>query len=194
MNRKDILDPAAIAARLPKNKVPPVHLWHPERCFDIDIRITRDGAWLYNGSPINRRRMIRLFSTVLRQDDDDRYYLVTPAEKIGIKVDDVPFLAVEMTVHGTGREQVLTFRTNVDDEIMAGPEHPIRVAVDEKSEEPSPYVLVRDRLEALISRSVYYDLVELAVEERQDDSDATIFGVWSAGGFFEIGDPGEEVE
>ena len=194
MKHEDSIDPAAIAARLASGKLPPVHSWAPERCFDIDMRITRDGGWLYNGTPINRRRMVKLFSTVLRQDDDGRHYLVTPVEKIGIQVDDAPFLAVEMTVHGQGRGQVLTFRTNVDDEIMAGPDHPIRIAIDQDSDEPSPYVLVRDRLEALIARSVFYDLVELAVEERGGEDDAMRFGVWSADAFFEFGHPAGETE
>lgn len=175
-------DPAAIAARLAGGKLPPVHLWNPPFCGEMDMRIARDGAWFYQGSPIGRKPMVRLFSTVLRRDDDGRYYLVTPAEKLAIRVDDAPFLAVEMAVHGAGRGQILTFRTSVDDEVMAGPEHPIRVATAADGE-PSPYVRVRDRLDALIARSVFYDLVELA-EERDGR-----LGVWSAGVFFPIGEP-----
>jgi hypothetical protein len=189
MNKVDI-DPAAIAARLPKGKLPPVHSWNPDYCGDMDMRIARDGTWFYNGSPIGRKPMVKLFSSVLRHDDDDRFYLVTPVEKLGIMVDDAPFVAVEMAVHGAGHDQVLTFRTNVDDEVMAGPEHAIRVETDPASEEPSPYVHVRDRLEALIARPVFYDLVELAVEEELDGE--LQFGVWSAGCFFAIGDPGSE--
>jgi uncharacterized protein len=173
-------DPAAIAARLQGRKLPPVHLWNPPFCGEMDMRIARDGTWFYQGSPIGRKPMVRLFSTVLRRDGDGRYYLVTPVEKLAIRVDDAPFVAVEMTAHGAGRGQVLTFRTNVDDEVMAGPEHPIRVATAADGE-PSPYLHVRDRLEALIARAVFYDLVELA-EERDGE-----FGVWSAGAFFPIG-------
>jgi hypothetical protein len=168
-----------------------VHLWHPERAIDIGMRITRDGVWLHEGAPIVRARMVKLFATILRRDDDERYYLVTPVEKVAIAVDDAPFVAVAMSVHGTGREQVLTFRTNVDEEVMAGPGHPIRVDIDQDSEEPSPYVHVRDRLDALIARAVFYDLVELALEEEDARSGELRFGVWSAGSFFELGDPGE---
>jgi hypothetical protein len=174
-------DPAAIAARLASGKLPPVHKWNPPFCGEMDMRIARDGTWFYQGSPISRKPMVRLFSTVLRQDEDGRYYLVTPVEKLAIRVDDAPFLAVEMTAHGAGEAQVLTFRTNVEDEVMAGPEHPIRVAVAADGE-PSPYVHVRDRLEALIARAVFYDLVELAVER-----DGRL-GVWSAGAYFPLGE------
>ena len=178
-------DPMIIAARLPKGKLPPVHKWNPPFCGDLDMRIARDGTWYYLGSPIGRKPMVKLFSTVLRHDDDGRYYLVTPVEKIGITVDDAPFVAVEMTAHGSGRDQVLTFRTQVDDEVMAGPAHPIRVEIDPETGEPSPYVLVRDRLEALIARAVFYDLVERG--ENRDIDGVETFGVWSAGEFFPIG-------
>jgi len=184
MNRTN-LEPDAIAARLPKGERPPVHTWNPTYTADIDMRIGRDGTWYYQGSAIGRPAMVRLFSTILRHDADGRFYLVTPAEKLGIVVDDAPFVAVEMTVHGRGEAQVLTFRTNVDEEIMAGPEHPIRVAIDADSGEPAPYVLIRDRLEALIARPVYYDLADLAVEQPGDGADE--LGVWSAGRFFPLG-------
>lgn len=132
--------------------------------------------------------MVKLFSTVLRRDDDDKYYLVTPVEKLGIIVDDAPFVAVEMTVHGEGDARALVFRTNVDDEVIADAEHPIRVEIDPGTKEPSPYVLVRDRLWALIARPVFYDLVALA-EDGEIDGQAR-FGVWSAGEFFAIGEAG----
>ncbi len=180
------MKPEDIAAHLPAGKTPPVHLWNPEREFALDMRIGRDGSWYYLGSRIDREAMVKLFSTVLRHDPDERYYLVTPVEKIAITVDDAPFVAVEMTVHGAGRDQVLTFRTNVDDELMAGPEHPIRVESDAKSGEPSPYVHVRARLEALISRPVYYQMADLAVIE--ESADGPNYGVWSAGAFFPLGE------
>ncbi len=168
-------------ALLPNDSKPPVHLWHPERETEIDMRIARDGSWFYQGSKIDRHRMVKLFSTILRRDGD-RYFLVTPVEKVAIQVDDVPFTAVEMTVHGAGEEQIITFRTNVDDEIMAGPDHPIRVAIDVESEEPSPYIHVRDRLDALMTRPVFYELVNLA-----DDSDSLEdLGLWSAGVYFDL--------
>ena len=183
-------DLAEIMARLPQESLPPVHLWNPPAGSDIDMRIARDGTWFYQGTPIRRAPMVRLFSTVLRHEEDGRFYLVTPVEKLAITVEDAPFLAVGMTVHGSGRGQVLQFRTNVDSEIVAGPDHPIRVSVDAESEEPAPYLLVRDRLEALIARAVFYDLVELA-EEREVDGRIEL-GVWSAGRYFPLG-LGEDV-
>ncbi len=175
----------AIAAQLPQGKVPPVETWQPDFSGDMDMRIARDGAWYYLGSLIKRPKMVRLFASILRHDQDGTYYLVTPVEKFAITVDDAPFQAVAMTVHHQGRDQVLTFRTNVDDEVMAGPEHPIRVEIDPVTEEPSPYLHVRARLEALISRAIFYDLVDLAVEEERNGKSQ--FGIWSAGVFFPIG-------
>lgn len=179
LGRAESLAAAAGEAARAKG-LPPVHLWNPDFCGDIDMRIARDGTWYYLGSPIGRKPMVRLFSTILRHDADGKFYLVTPVEKVGIRVDDAPFVAIEMTVEGAGPEQVLRFRTNVDDWVTAGPEHPIRVAIDPKTEEPSPYIHVRARLEALIARAVFYDLVDLAAER-----DGRL-GVWSAGVFFPI--------
>jgi hypothetical protein len=161
--------------------LPPVHLWHPEFCGDLDMRIARDGTWFYMGSPIKRERLVRLFSTVLRHDEDGRYYLVTPVEKIGIQVDDAPFVIVDMDVKGSGEDQVIVFRTNVGDQTIAGPDHPLRFEFDDATREPSPYVHVRAALDALINRAVYYKLVDLAVEHMQDGE--SHFGVWSAGEF-----------
>lgn len=176
---------AAAAKAAAGRGLPPVHKWNPPFCGDIDMRIARDGAWYYMGTPIGRKPMVRLFSTILRRDDDDKYYLVTPVEKVGIRVDDAPFLAVELAAAGAGRDQTLTFRTNVDDYVTADADHPIRVEIDGDSGEPAPYILVRDRLEALIARAVFYDLVDLA-EERQG-----ILGIWSSGQFFAIGPAGD---
>jgi len=162
--------------------LPPVHLWNPPFCGDLDMVIRRDGIWEYMGSPIGRKPMVRLFSSVLRHDEDGRYYLVTPVEKCGITVEDAPFLAVEMSINGTGRDQSLTFRTQVDDVVTADSDHPIRVSIDPKSGEPAPYVLVRDRLEALINRSVFYQLIDLATEHMVDGT--AFFGVWSGGVFW----------
>lgn len=161
-------------------------------CGDIDMRIARDGTWFYHGSPIGRIQLVKLFSTVLKRDAVGDYWLETPVEKCRIQVEDAPFLAVEMIVEGTGADQRLEFRTNVDDKLIAGADNPIRVETDPDSEEPSPYVLVRGALEALIARAVFYDLVELAVEEEIDGE--LQFGVWSDGVFFPLGDPGEIVE
>ena len=165
--------------------LPPVHAWNPPFCGDIDMRIARDGTWYYMGSPIGRKPMVRMFSSILRHDADGKYYLVTPVEKVGIIVDDAPLLAVEMTVEGEGAERILAFRTQVDDVVVADAAHPIRGVIDPVSGEPSPYVLVRDRLEALIARAVFYDLVELA-EEREVEGVLTL-GLWSAGTFFALG-------
>ncbi|MBL4801660.1 MAG: DUF1285 domain-containing protein [Emcibacter sp.] len=169
----------AIEARKASGKkgLPPVHLWNPEFCGDIDMHIKRDGSWDYMGSSISRPAMVKLFSSILRHDDDGKYYLVTPVEKVGIRVDDAPFVAVELRVVGKGRDQILHFRTNVDDELIMDSAHPLRIEFSE-SGEPSPYVLVRDRLEALICRSVYYELAEM-VEEIDGK-----YGVWSSGQFF----------
>ena len=167
-------------------KLPPVHLWNPDFCGDMDMRIARDGAWYYMGTPIGRLAMVKLFSTVLRHDQDGKYYLVTPVEKLGIKVDDAPFVAVEMVQNGQGREQTLSFRTNVDDWVIADHDHPIRVETDPKTQQPSPYILVRDNLEALINRPVFYQLVEIA--EPTKDQGRTRLSVWSSGQRFDIGE------
>jgi uncharacterized protein len=176
---------ADIMSRLQDKSLPPVHLWNPDFCGDIDMRIARDGTWFYMGTPIGRKRMVKLFSTVIRLDDDEKYYLVTPVEKIGITVDDAPFTAVEANAFGEGEEQTIVFRTNVDDEVVAGPDNPIRMAIDPVTQEPSPYVMVRDGLEALIGRSVFYQLVDLGVEQQRDGK--TVLGIWSSGQYFVIG-------
>ncbi len=160
------------------DRLPPVEKWDPPYCGDIGMRIRGDGVWFYQGSPIGRKPLVRLFSRVLRRDSDGRHFLVTPVEKVDVTVDDAPFLAVEMEAAGSGADQVLTFRTNVDDIVRCGPEHPLRFAVEAVSDGLKPYLLVRGRLEALLTRALYYDLVELAVTEGAE------FGVWSGGVFF----------
>lgn len=152
---------------------------------EFDFRIARNGTWHYRGSPIDRKELVRLFSTILRREDDGSYWLVTPSERVRVAVEDAPFTAVELTAEAEGPGQVLHFRTNVDDWVAAGPAHPLRIAVDPDSGEPRPYILIRDRLEALILRSVYYRLAELAVERRQDGAD--MLGVWSNDTFFPLG-------
>ena len=141
--------------------LPPVERWNPPFCGDIDMEIRADGTWFYMGTPIGRAPLVRLFSTVLRKDEDGRTYLVTPVERVGIRVVDAPFLAVEMNASGEGAAQTLTFRTNVGDVIEAGPEHSLRFIIAGENNELKPYLLVRGRLEALVSRAVMYDLVEL---------------------------------
>jgi hypothetical protein len=162
-----------------------------ENCGDFGIAIGRDGTWYYHGSPIGRKPLVKLFASVLRRDDAGDYWLITPVERGRIVVENAPFTAVEITAEGRDRDQVLRFRTNLDDEVEAGPEHPLRVDHDPESGAPSPYVHVRDRLEALILRPVYYHLVELGVEERVGGQPA--FGVWSNGLFFALGTVQEPV-
>ncbi|MFV3304506.1 DUF1285 domain-containing protein [Pseudomonas sp. NY15181] len=175
-----------LLAQIPATKgkgLPPVHLWNPDCCGDIDMRIARDGTWYYLGTPIGRKPMVRLFSTIIRRDGDD-YFLVTPVEKCGITVDDAPFVAISLVVEGEGEQQVLRFTTNVEDDVVADAAHPIRVELDPQTQEPSPYVLVRVNLEALIHRNVFYQLVELAVSREIDGQEW--LGVWSSGEFFPI--------
>lgn len=154
-------------------------------CGDIDMRIARDGTWHYMGSPIGRMPLVKLFASVLQRDDSGDFWLITPAEMCRIQVDDAPFAAVEMTIDRTGGRQNLIFRTNLDEIVTAGPENPIRVEVDPDSGEPAPYIKIRDGLDALIGRAVFYDLVEIA--EPRDESSPGVLGVWSGGEFFEIG-------
>ena len=159
-------------------------------CGDIDMRIARDGTWHYMGSPIGRKPLVKLFASLLNRDEAGDFWLITPAEMCRITVDDAPFAAVEMTVDGQGRDQVLTFRTNIDEIVTAGTDNPVRVEIDPDTREPAPYVMVRDGLEALITRSVFYDLVELA--EMRVQGGTSVMGVWSNGVFFEIGSTEDE--
>jgi len=166
-----------------KGGLPPVHLWNPPFCGDLDIRIARDGTWFYLGTPIGRPELVRLFSTILRKDDD-AYFLVTPVEKVGITVDDAPFVAIDFTISGADDAQTLTFETNVGDRVVASPEAPIRVERDPETGEPSPYILVRANLEALIDRKSFYRLVDIGAHHEQNGE--RWFGLWSSGTFFPI--------
>lgn len=152
----------------------------PEQNFGL--RIGRDGTWYHYGSPIARKPLVKLFADVLQRDDAGGYWLVTPAERGRIAVEDVPFVAVELTVEGHGADQELTFRTNVDDLVMADKAHPLRIVHDSATGEPAPYILVRDRLEARIARAVYYELVDLC--EGFEVDGRCVHGVWSGGEFF----------
>ena len=169
----------------------------PVDCGQFPFLIKRDGTWLYRGSPINRKELVCLFASVLKRDAEGAYLLETPAERGRIEVEDVPFVAVELDWNGNGRQQTLSFRTNVDQVVTAGNEHPIRIAHDILTCEPTPYILVRPGaghfgVEARINRAVYYELVALAVPEWVGCSRK--LGVWSQGRFFPLGDlpPGEE--
>ena len=166
----------AAAKQAPGRGLPPVHLWHPAHCGEIDIRIRKDGVWFHEGTPIGREALVRLFSTVLRLDPDG-YHLVTPVEKMKIVVEDAPFIAVRVDRDG----EALRFLTNVGDEVEAGPDNPIRVEMDPATGEPRPYVHVRRGLEALIARPVFYELVEMAAEREG------VMGVTSNGAWFAVG-------
>lgn len=173
----------ARAARAGKG-LPPVERWNPEFCGDLDMEIRRDGTWFYLGTPIGRMPLVQLFSTVLRKDEDGRTYLVTPVEKVGIRVEDAHFVAVEVNATGRGDEQVLTFRTNVGDVVEAGPEHPLRFVDEPETDGVKPYLLVRGRLEALVARAVMYELVDLGEEIEIDGR--MMFAVRSKGAVFPI--------
>lgn len=162
----------------------PVERWDPPYCGDIGLKICADGRWVYRDSPIRREGLVKLFASVLRKDADGRTYLVTPAEKVDVEVEDAPFLAVEMEVKGTGRGQELIFRTNIDDMVRCGPERPLQFSIQNPSGGLRPYVRVRGRLDALITRALYYDLVALAVEEKCDGR--AVLGLWSGGTFFQM--------
>lgn len=158
----------------------------PVDCGDLPFVIRRDGTWLYRGSPITRKELVCLFASVLKRDPDGSYVLETPAERGRIVVEDAPFLAVEMAFRGSGHDQAISFRINCDQCITAGPSHPIRVAHDAETAEPTPYVLVRPGLEARIARAVYYELVALGVDEMVGEQ--CFHGVWSKGMFFPLGE------
>ncbi|PCJ08750.1 MAG: proteophosphoglycan precursor [Rhodobacteraceae bacterium] len=182
MSKQKDVSPSAegIAASVKAAKgggMPPVHLWNPQFCGDLDMRIARDGTWFYLGTPIGRFELVKLFSSILKREDG-KYFLVTPVEKVGITVDDAPFVAVDFDATGQGVEQVLSFTTHVGDSAVAGPDHPIRVERDPQTGEPSPYVLIRAGLEALIDRKSFYRLVDLGAHHEG------WFGLWSSGQFF----------
>ena len=168
-----------------ERRLPAVESWQPPYCGDIGLKIRGDGAWLYRESPIRRASLVELFASVLRKDDDGRTYLVAPTEKVDVAVEDAPFLAVDLEVRGTGRAQQIVFRTNVDDVVACGPEHPLRFAEQQPGKGLKPYVLVRGRLEALLTRALLHDLVVLAVDEERAGKRVT--GVWSGGSFFAFG-------
>lgn len=171
------------AARAGKGAAP-VERWNPDFCGDLDMEIRADGTWFYLGTPIGRMPLVQLFSSVLRKDADGRTYLVTPVEKVAIRVADAPFIAVEMDVSGRGGEQIITFRTNVGDVVEVGPERPLRFVDENETGGLKPYVLVRGRLEALVARPVMYELVGHG--EEIEIGGKTMFAVRSKGAVFPI--------
>jgi hypothetical protein len=186
MSAQNIVKPlpagiAAAAAKASGGGLPPVERWNPPFCGDIDMRIARDGTWYYEGTPIGRPALVRLFSTILWREGD-AYFLVTPVEKVGIRVDDAPFVAVDVAAEGEGPAQALHFTTLTGDRMTAGPDHPIRVVRDPDTGEPAPYVRVRRNLDALIDRKTFYRLVDLGAHAQH--AGAEWFGLWSGGVFF----------
>lgn len=167
-----------------KKGLPPVEKWHPEFCGDLDMEIKADGTWFYMGTPIGRHALVKLFSSVLRKDEDGKTYLVTPVERVGIRVEDAHFVAVEMNAHMVDGEQVITLRTNVDDIVEVGPDHPLRFEIVEQNDGVKPYALVRGRLEALLARPVMYELIAHGEEIEVDGK--LMFAIRSNGAVFPI--------
>jgi hypothetical protein len=176
LSRLSLADIARLAA---ERKLPPVEKWNPANCGTSGMRIAADGTWFHEGSPIGREAMVRLFSTILRREPDGGFALVTPVEKLDIEVEDAPFLAVEMKSDGEGRDRSLAFRLNVGELVVAGPDHPLRF--EPRLDGPHPYLQVRPGLDARVVRSVYYELVEIALAEAAEP-----LGIWSGGLFFPL--------
>lgn len=173
---------AEVARLAAEAKLPPVDRWNPDHCGDSEMRIASDGIWYHQGSPIGRAELVRLFSTILRRERDGSYVLVTPAEKLSIAVEDAPFVAVELKAEGDGADAVLAFRLNTGELVVSGADHPLRF--DTVAGQPRPYLHVRDGLEALVARTVFYDLVDRAAV-----ADDGRLGIWSSGSFFAMEEP-----
>jgi hypothetical protein len=175
---------AELQKLIEERRLPPVEQWNPERCGHSGMRIARDGNWYHQGTPIRRPAMVRLFSTVLRREPDGRHVLVTPAEKLDIDVDATAFRAIEMRSDGAGARRRVAFRLDSGDAVIADAEHPLRIV--QTDEGPSPRLLVRHGLEAELTRSIYYELAELALAEGGETA-----GIWSCGAFFPLAAIGE---
>lgn len=178
---------AAATAASKKGGMPPVHLWNPPFCGDLDMRIARDGTWFYLGTPIGREALVRLFSSILKREEG-KYFLVTPVEKVGITVEDAPLFAVDIEAEGQGRDQVLRFTTKTGDSAVASADHPLRIAKDGPTGEPSPYILIRGKgdgaLWARIDRKSFLRMVDFGCHEPHDGD--SWFGLWSSGLFFPV--------
>lgn len=192
LNTGKPFDLASLIASAKKNAggdgLPPVDKWHPENCGEMDMVIKSDGSWWHEGSRITRAPLIKLFSTILRKDADGHTYLVTPIEKIQIKVERGHFVAIRVDVEGEGKDQRLFFTTDLGDIVEASPERPLRVETDPETLEPSPFINVRGNLEASLARPVFYELVEHAVEI--DTENGKQLGVYASGTFFPLGPAG----
>jgi hypothetical protein len=167
-----------------KNSLPPVDKWNPEFCGDIDMKIMRNGKWFYMGTEIKRPAMVKLFSGILRLDSDNCYYLVTPVEKVRISVEDAPFIATSLISENKDNVNHLYFITNVNEKILLTKNNPLEIKINNTTEEPSPYIFVRKNLKALISRSVFYELIELATKKNIDGKDCLVLA--SAGEVFKL--------
>jgi hypothetical protein len=190
MNEQSLKGLESLSAALGESRgAPPVHLWNPPFCGDLDMRIAADGTWHYLGTPIGRPAMVRLFASVLKREGD-RYFLVTPVEKVGIKVDDAPFLAVAMEQDGVGKDRTLLFRTNVDDVVRCDADHALRFEPEKGTGGVKPYLHVRRDLWALVTRALFFDLVALGEVRKLDGREQ--FGIASAGAFFPMA-PAEAV-
>jgi hypothetical protein len=170
---------AELHSLIDERRLPPVERWTPERCGHSGMRIARDGTWYHEGAPIRRPEMVRLFSTVLRREPDGLHVLVTPVEKLEIDVESTAFRAIEMHSEGEGRERRIAFKLDSGDALILGPEHPLQLVQTENG--PSPRLIVRHGLEAELTRSVYYELAEIALAEWNDPP-----GIWSDGTFFPL--------
>ena len=179
MNSKSLSSIFAELSKLDDDTFPPVEEWNPPICDNVEMRIDRAGKWYFMNSPIGRDRMVKLFSRVLRKDDEE-YFLVTPVEKIKIHVEDKPFLIVDFEITHSKDQQIVSFRTNTDEVFSVNQDHPIRIETNLSTNEPSPYVLVRKNLEGLLSRNVYYSLIDLC-EEMEGSH-----GIYSAGNFYKL--------
>lgn len=167
-----------------QNKHPPVHLWNPPHCGDIGLKIDEAGTWWYQGSSIKRHNMVKLFSTILRKEEDGSHVLVTPVEKIIIEVEDVPFIAVELQIEGSGPEQKIFIRTNVDEVITIDENHPVTFRIDPENKGLKPYIEIRNGLLARLTRTMTYDLLEKLEEQQVNGQDCV--GIWSSGHFFPV--------
>jgi hypothetical protein len=186
LSRASLADIAKAAA---EKRLPPVDQWNPTHCGHSDMRIRADGSWLHGGTPIGRPALVKLFSTILRREADGRFVLVTPVEKLDIDVEDAPFLAVEATSDGEGRDRMIAFRLLTDEIVIAGPDNPLRVETTVDST-PRPYLHVRGpagrALDALVNRPVFYQLADLALAEQEQAGGP--LGLWSGGAFFAFAD------
>jgi len=188
--KPDLAAIAGTAREVDRKGLPPVHLWNPPYCGELDMRIAADGTWSYLKTPIGRPALVKLFASILKREGD-KYFLVTPVEKCGIVVEDAPFIAVELTVERGEPGQMLLFRTNVDDWVACGPEHALRFEPEPHTGGLKPYLHVRRDLWAKVSRALFYDLVDLG--EERDIAGRRMFGIASAGAFFAMA-PAESLE